>query len=77
MTNIEEKSYFLPGDLVTVKADLPDKPLMVVKGRDVRYFKGSDINHLKGIKCWWFSKDFELQWGVFNTKDLIHCESCR
>jgi hypothetical protein len=66
----DDKNYFLPGDLVQVKANLPDKPIMVVKGRDIRYIKESNINHLKGIKCWWFTKNYELQFGVFNTKDL-------
>jgi hypothetical protein len=72
MNNSYEKDLFLPGQLVTVKANLPDKPVMVVKGREIRYVKDSPINHLKGIRCWWFSKNYELVTGIFNTKDLIH-----
>lgn len=56
----EEKNYFLPGDLVTIKLDLPDKPIMIVKGRDVRYLKESSMNYLKGIKCWWFTSNKEI-----------------
>jgi len=70
----EEKTYFLPGDLVTIKLDIPNKPIMVVKGREVRYFKDSEMNHLKGIKCWWFNKNQELQVAVFHSKELQHVE---
>lgn len=73
--NNEEKIYFLPGDLVTIKLDIPNKPLMVVKGRDVRYFKDSEMNHLKGIKCWWFNTNQELQTQVFHSKELQKVES--
>lgn len=74
MMNRDDKDLFLPGQIVVVKAPLLDKPLMVVKGRETRYIKDSSVNHLKGIRCWWFSKNHELLTGVFNTKDLIHYE---
>lgn len=68
------KDYFLPGDLVTLKQDVPDKPIMIVKGKDTRNIKSSTgmLTHLRGIKCFWFSKDLVLQVAVFNTKDLKH-----
>jgi len=68
------KDYFLPGDLVVLKQDLPEKPVMIVKGKDVRYIKNSTVNHLRGIKCMWFSKNLELQTAIFSTKDLKHYE---
>lgn len=66
------KDYFLPGDTVVLRQNLPEKPVMIVKGKEVRYMKDSPINHLRGIKCIWFSKNLELQSAIFNTKDLMH-----
>lgn len=68
------KNYFLPGDLVTLKKDLPNKPIMIVKGTESRMFKDSSLRQLVGIRCIWFSKDQILQTAVFNTKDLISAE---
>ena len=68
------KNYFLPGDLVTLKKDLPNKPIMIVKGTESRMFKDSSLRQLVGIRCIWFSKDQILQTAVFNTKDLITAE---
>lgn len=68
------KNYFLPGDLVTLKKDLPNKPIMIVKGTESRMFKDSLARQLVGIRCVWFSKDQVLQTAVFNTKDLISAE---
>lgn len=65
------KSFFLPGDLVTLKQDLPNKPVMIVKGTESRMFKDSSLKQLVGIRCMWFSKDLILQTAVFNTKDLM------
>ena len=75
LNNMEEKVYFLPGDVVTLKQDLPNKPIMLVvqkenysirpKGRE------DDKSSLKGIKCRWFTADGTLQEATFNTKDLI------
>ena len=60
---MDEKVFFMPGDLVTLKQDIPNKPTMlVVKKED---------QTLKGIRCRWFTKDGVLQEEVFNTKDLI------
>ena len=72
---MEEKIYFMPGDVVTIKQDLPNKPIMIVVKKQTTIFK-----HLKdedkdsvliGIKCRWFTKDGALEEAIFNTKDLI------
>lgn len=71
---LEERIYFLPGEVVTIKQDLPNKPRMVVKGKDTKMVRSSDKepkDYFKGIKCFWFSGNGELQEAVFNTKDLI------
>ena len=66
-----EKVYFVPGDLVTIKHDLPNKPVMLVKGKEQLLVRNNeDKSHFKGIRCFWFTTNRELQEGVFNTKDL-------
>lgn len=70
---MDEKIYFSPGDLVTLKQDLPNKPIMVVVRKEMSILRNkiSEDNVLKGIKCRWFTKDGFLQEAVWNTKDLI------
>lgn len=69
---MEEKIFFMPGDLVSLKKDIPNKPVMYVVKKEVYVFKNSkEDNGLKGIRCRWFTKDQSLQEAVFNTKDLI------
>lgn len=70
---MEEKIYFLPGDIVTLKQDIPNKPTMLVIKVVTSIFKNKldkkDI--LKGILCRWFTTNGTLQESVFNTKDLV------
>lgn len=71
---MEEKVFFLAGDLVTVKQDLDYKPVMYVVGKVTSHLRPkneSRSDFFKGIKCRWFSKNLELQESIFNTKDLI------
>lgn len=67
-----EKVYFKPGELVQLKQDLPNKPIMLVvkKENSILRNKVSDDKILKGIRCRWFTKDQFLQEAIFNTKDL-------
>jgi uncharacterized protein YodC (DUF2158 family) len=70
---MEEKVYFTPGELVTLKKDIPNKPTMIVVRKEISLLKdrSSGENMLKGIKCRWFTADGILQEAVWNTKDLI------
>lgn len=71
---MEEKIYFNPGDIVSLKQDIPNKPTMLVVKKEVFVFrnqKETQDNGLKGIRCRWFASDGSLQEAVFNTKDLI------
>ena len=69
---LDEKIYFNPGDMVTVKNI--DGPIMVVKAVDKLAFKDNNRERsLLGITCFWFTKNFEYQETRFNTKDLIKC----
>nr|DAU23704.1 MAG TPA: putative small protein [Caudoviricetes sp.] len=72
---MEEKIYFMPGDRVTLKQDIPNKPTMYVVGKKTAVFKPfgneSKEEFLKGIICRWFTDTKVLQEAVYNTKDLI------
>ena len=69
---MEDKLMFFPGDLVTLRQELPNKPVMVVVRKESTIFRDeSKTNSLKGIRCRWFTTCNELQEAVWNTKDLI------
>lgn len=69
--------YFNPGDLVQLRQDIPNKPVMIVVKKETFLFKHDSKRLedkrpvLKGIRCRWFTSTGELQENVFNTKDLI------
>ena len=67
------KTYFLPGDVVTLRQDIPNKPKMVVVKKVDKKIKISDsvTNFFQGILCRSFTTNGELQESIFNTKDLI------
>ena len=70
----DDKIYFNSGDLVQLKQELPNKPIMIVVKKVTSIFKHDKPedkkNLLKGIKCRWFTKNGELQESIWNTKDL-------
>ena len=69
---MEDKMMFFPGDLVTLRQDLPNKPVMIVVRKESTIFRDENkTNNLKGIRCRWFTINNELQEAVWNTKDLI------
>lgn len=68
-----DKLFFLPGDVVTIRQDIPNKPTMwvvkkVTKSLNTPTLKG---DFFQGILCRWFTTSGELQESIFNTKDLI------
>lgn len=71
----DDRIFFKAGDIVTLKQDVPNKPIMMVVCKVTSLFKHDktkDKNHiLLGIKCRWFTSTGELQEAVFNTKDLL------
>ena len=73
INNIEDKIYFLPGDVVSLKQNIPNKPIMIVVKKETSLLKNkiSEDNILKGIRCRWFTTDGTLQEAIFSTKDLI------
>ena len=70
-----DKTYFLPGDVVTLRQNIPNKPIMIVIKKETSFIKKEDNNILRGIKCRWFTSTGELQESTFNTKDLIKYEN--
>jgi hypothetical protein len=69
---MEDKTMFFPGDLVSLRQDLPNKPVMLVVRKESTIFRDENKNNnLKGIRCRWFTTNNELQEAVWNTKDLI------
>ena len=69
----EDRVYFMPGDMVTLRQDIPNKPIMLVVKKETSMFKNKnqEDNILRGIKCRWFTTSGQVQESVFNTKDLI------
>jgi hypothetical protein len=69
---MEDKTMFFPGDLVSLRQDLPNKPVMIVVRKESTIFRDENKNNnLKGIRCRWFTTANELQEAVWNTKDLV------
>lgn len=71
---LDEKVFFNPGDCVTIKHDIPNKPVMWVLEKVTRSLYNKEMqekeNVFLGIKCRWFDNNGDLQEGLFSTKDL-------
>lgn len=73
---METNIYFNPGDVVQLKQDIPNKPIMIVVRKETSIFKHDQERLIDkkpiliGIKCRWFTKDGTLQEAIFNTKDI-------
>ena len=71
-TDKENTIFYRPGDIVTLRQDIPNKPQMIVVRKETTMFKDSYQNtQLRGIRCRWFSAGGVLQEATWNTKDLI------
>ena len=69
---MDEKIYFVPGQIVTLRQDIPNKPVMLVYRVERSIIRNEDKNPLlKGVKVRWFTENGFLQEAVFSTKDLI------
>lgn len=68
---MEEKIYFQPGEIVTLRQDIGNVPKMIVVKKVTNMYKDRKEDVLVGIKCRWFTTDFHLEEAIFNTKDLI------
>lgn len=74
---MEDKIFLNPGEIVTLKQDIPNKPVMIVIKKETSVFKHDNKRLsdkkpiLIGIRCRWFTTTGELQEATFSTKDLI------
>ena len=72
---LEDKIYYQPGDIVTIKQDIPNKPTMVVVKKETSKFRQKEDNYREdyfvGMRCRWYTTEGELQEAIYNTKDLI------
>lgn len=63
---MENNIFFNPGDIVQVKQNIPNKPLMIVVKKETSLFKHESSRRddkkpiLIGIKCRWFTTTGEL-----------------
>lgn len=66
------KQFFLPGDVVSLRQDIPNKPTMIVVKKVTKTIKlgGEKNDFFQGILCRWFTDNGLLQEAIFNTKDL-------
>jgi hypothetical protein len=52
---MEEKIFFMPGDLVTLKQDLPNKPVMLVVKKETKTMRPQNlqdgVEYFLGIRC--------------------------
>lgn len=76
---MEEKIYFMPGDVVTLKQDIPYKPTMIVVKKETMTIRSNGVpnvseDYFKGIRCRWFTSEGVLQEAIYNTKDLRKVE---
>ena len=68
----ENKTYFSPGDVVTLKQNIPNKPVMIVSKVERNLIKSKDKpDLLRGIKVRWFTENGFIQEAIFSTKDLV------
>lgn len=74
MQELEDKTYFNAGQIVELKQDIPNKPVMYVVKKETSVFKHDQKKDKKpiliGIRCRWFTTTGELQEAIFNTKDI-------
>lgn len=70
-TICDDKTFFRPGDVVTLNKDIPNKPIMIVVRKETNFYKDEySTMQLRGIRCRWFSNDGKLQEATWSTKDL-------
>ena len=75
MITIDDKIFYNPGDLVKVKHELNNTPVMYVIEKSTKSIinkSGNKETIFLGIKCRWFDNNNVLREGIFSTKDLMH-----
>jgi hypothetical protein len=75
MNNLEmpTQTFLAPGDLVTVRHDIPNKPVGWIVEKVNKTVRGADgelSSMFIGMKVRWFDKNQDLQEAIISTKDL-------
>ena len=73
MNNLENCFYYAPGDIVTIKHNVPNKFIgwIVEKAsRNIKNSEGAYEPTFLGMKVRWFNKNGDLQEAIVSTKDL-------
>ena len=50
---MEENIYFMPGDTVTLKQELPNKPIMIVVKKETMNIRTASLLRFKALKTTW------------------------
>ena len=67
----DTRIFFKLGELVQLKQDIPNKPIMMVgKIPKSRRVMEDAPSVLIGVICFWFTEDKRYQERLFSTKDL-------
>lgn len=67
---VDKSRYHSPGDVVTLRQDIANKPDMIVEKLVKLNTTKEDHGRLIGIRCIWFDANLTLQQHNFNSKDL-------
>ena len=71
---LESPLYFSAGDIVTIKHDVPNRPIGWIVEKVTRTVKNTETNNYDtiflGMRVRWFDKNGALQEAVISTKDL-------
>jgi len=66
--------YYAPGQLVRVRHEVENRPIMWIVEKSSRNMRNPNTNEVEpvfqGMKCRWFDTNMNLQESIFNTKDL-------
>ena len=68
---MDDKIFYNPGDIVTIKHDLDNKPIMFIIKKEKRHIVGEQEESFIGFTCGWFDKNNQWNTAIFSTKDLI------
>ena len=66
------KIFYAAGDVVELRHDLPNKPIMLVQSVDKATLPGKGSGQL-GVTCIWFNTSMGLEKARFSTKDIVKC----
>lgn len=70
----EDLVFFKGGDLVKIKHNIPNRPIMLVK-HIVKARPNDSKSILLGVRCFWFDSNLAYNEQTFSSKDLVKVET--